>query len=213
MARKHHHGTARMFESDFIEFFSKVHPATPAIVYLPFASFCLYQAIAVYNVGVGTVLWQLLAGYFVWTLCEYWLHRLLFHLPVKGPITERIHFVLHGVHHDYPYDMKRLVMPLAASIMGATVFFGIFWLVFGWAGMWPWMAGFAIGYVVYDSLHWYTHAGKPTSRLFKYLRREHMLHHFKESEANTRYGVSCPYWDFVFGTAGNRTERASRDDA
>lgn len=202
MARKFERGTARMFESDLVEFFSKVHPATPAIIYLPFATFCLYQATAVHGVGGSTVAWQFLAGLLIWTLCEYWLHRAIFHLKVRGPITERIHFVLHGVHHDYPYDSKRLVMPLAASIIGSVVFIAIFWAIFGWAGMWPWISGFAVGYVIYDTMHWYMHAGRPQSRMFKFMRRWHMVHHFKESESNTRFGVSSPLWDYVFGTTG-----------
>jgi len=215
MARNFQRGEARMFKSDFIEFFSKVHPATPAVVYLPFVAFCLYQAIAVVGTPVSTVAWQFVAGYFIWTLTEYWLHRLLFHLPVKGPISRRIYFVLHGVHHEYPWDMKRLVMPLAASLMGAAVFFTLFALIFGVAGAWPWTAGFATGYVIYDTVHWYTHAGKPKSKLFKYLRREHMIHHFKESASSTRFGVSAPYWDYVFGTTGRQadTEDGRQSDA
>src|SRR4030095_13182827 len=34
-------GTTRMFESNVLEFFSRVHPATPAVVYLPLAAYCL----------------------------------------------------------------------------------------------------------------------------------------------------------------------------
>ena len=37
--------TVRMFDSDFMEFFSRVHPATPLILYLPVIGFMLYVAI------------------------------------------------------------------------------------------------------------------------------------------------------------------------
>ena len=42
-------------------------------------------------------------------------------------------------------------------------------------------AGFVLGYVIYDTVHWYTHAGAPTGALLKFLRREHLVHHFSES--------------------------------
>ncbi len=34
--------TVRMFESDFMEFFSRVHPATPLVLYLPVVGYMLY---------------------------------------------------------------------------------------------------------------------------------------------------------------------------
>ena len=33
-----------MFESDFMEFFSHVHPATPLILYMPVVGYMLYVA-------------------------------------------------------------------------------------------------------------------------------------------------------------------------
>ena len=46
--------------------------------------------------------------------------------------------------------------------------------------------------------HWWTHVGKARTRWGKYLRRHHMLHHFKDHDLY--FGVSTPLWDFVFGT-------------
>ena len=37
--------TVRMFESNFMEFFSHVHPATPVILYGPVIAFMLYLAV------------------------------------------------------------------------------------------------------------------------------------------------------------------------
>ena len=36
--------TVRMFESNFMEFFSHVHPATPVILYGPVIAWLLYDA-------------------------------------------------------------------------------------------------------------------------------------------------------------------------
>lgn len=201
MAKSFQRGTARMFKSDFLEFFSKVHPATPAVVYLPVVTFSIYMASQVSGLGALGIVWRVGVGYLMWTLLEYWLHRLVFHLPHEGPITKKIYFYVHGVHHDYPYDHHRLVMPLAVSVGLATLFFGLFSAIWG-VMMWPYFAGLALGYVLYDTIHWYTHAGKPKNRILKALRRKHMIHHFKDDDV--WFGVSCPWWDYVFGTAAKR---------
>lgn len=202
-APKVHEGQARMFRSDFFEFFSHVHPATPAVVYLPLVAYALYQAAAVAVLGPFAIAWRFLVGYLVWTVFEYWLHKLVFHVKVVGPKTQRLYFLIHGVHHDYPWDRTRLVIPLAASVALGV----LFWFVFGFVfdslladSMYPWYAGFVGGYILYDTIHWYVHARNPKTRFGRWLRREHMIHHFRAPES--RFGVSCPWMDHLFGTTG-----------
>lgn len=200
-------GSARMFESDFFEYFSRVHPAVPAGLYLPFVAVCLYVAVAVQHVPVWRVGLEVFLGYTAWTLFEYWLHRLFFHLPVVGPKTARVYFLVHGVHHDYPWDEGRLVIPPGASVFLCVAMFGIFRALFGWEGMFGPLAGFVTGYVAYDTVHWYVHAHAPRNRFFRWLRREHLVHHFKEP--TSRFGVSCPWLDYVFGTRGTHRTGAT----
>lgn len=200
-----------MFESDFFERFSRVHPLVPAALYLPLVGVSIYFAAGVYGVPWGRLGLQLFAGYFLWTLCEYWLHRLVFHLPIIGPKTKRLNFLIHGVHHDYPWDETRLVFPAAASAGLCVVTYAIFRAALGVEGMYGPFAGFVLGYVIYDETHWYVHAKRPTSAFGRWLRREHFLHHFKDS--TTRFGVSCPWLDYVFGTRPRKAERTSRGPA
>ncbi len=56
-----------------------------------------------------------LAGFAIWTFSEYWLHRLVFHWDPDNAIGHRLHFIIHGVHHDHPNDKMRLVMPRARA--------------------------------------------------------------------------------------------------
>jgi dihydroceramide fatty acyl 2-hydroxylase len=197
---KFHKGSARMFRSDFFEWFSHVHPATPAVLFLPLVAFSLYTSLGPRQIPLATTAAWFGAGYLIWTLFEYWFHRLFFHLPVRGPRSERVYFFVHGVHHDWPWDRSRLVMPPSISISLAVIVYFAFRAIWGPAAMWAPFAGFVLGYVLYDSLHWYVHAGKPRGALGKWLRREHLVHHFKAS--GSRFGVSCPWWDHVFATAG-----------
>jgi len=191
-------GSPRMFESALLERFSRAHPALPAIVYGPLVLFSVAKGIA-----QGTPLSLLLVlGYMTWTLFEYWLHRLLFHLPVRGPKTQRAYFLIHGMHHDYPWDETRLVMPLGASLALCVIVFSAFRALLGPGGMWAPFSGFVLGYIIYDTVHWYVHARSPTSGIGGWLRREHFLHHFRSPTA--RFGVSCPWLDYVFATRGPR---------
>jgi dihydroceramide fatty acyl 2-hydroxylase len=189
-----------MFESDLLERFSRAHPLMPAFLYLPVVAASLYGALLFHDVSYGQLALQLLGGYVGWTLFEYWMHRLLFHLPVVGPRTARASFLIHGVHHDYPWDETRLVMPPGASLFLCVVTYLSFRALFVADTHLGLFAGFVLGYVIYDEMHWYMHAHQPTSRFGRWLRREHFLHHFKDS--SSRFGVSCPWLDYVFGTRG-----------
>src|SRR5947207_6577038 len=89
---KFHKGSARMFRSSFFEWFSHVHPATPAVLFLPLVAYALYTALGPkHEPPLGVAAW-FVGGYLIWTLFEYWFHRLFFHLPVRGPRSERVYF-------------------------------------------------------------------------------------------------------------------------
>lgn len=186
-----------MFKSGFLDFFTRVHPVVPALIFVPVivAMEWLgidrgYSALAVIALSVG--------GIAIWTLTEYWLHRLLFHWQPNIRGGERFHFMIHGVHHDHPNDPLRLVMPPGASIPLAIIFFGLFVLVFGTPAAYPLFAGMLIGYLVYDYTHYYVHHYVPKSKLGKKLREQHMRHHFQDHRYG--FGVSTPFWDVVFRT-------------
>jgi sterol desaturase/sphingolipid hydroxylase (fatty acid hydroxylase superfamily) len=146
----------------------------------------------------GQAAWELallnLGGIAIWTLTEYWLHRLVFHWEPDNGFGRRMHFIIHGIHHDHPNDKLRLVMPPAVAIPLAALFFGAFVLIFGT----PLFGGFIAGYLVYDYTHYYVHHFVPRSELGKRLREQHMRHHFQDHRYG--FGVSSPLWDAVFRT-------------
>src|SRR5437879_12899430 len=135
--------SVRMFKSDFVDFFSRVHPATPLVLYLPLSIARPYFALHQAQLSIlSAVLWFGL-GFAIWTLLEYVIHRYAFHYEPKTRIGKQFHFVVHGVHHDYPNDAKRLVMPPAVSIQLAIIFYGLFILLFGTVApaVWPGLLG------------------------------------------------------------------------
>lgn len=190
----------RMFESDFIDFFSRTHWAVVPAVFVPSMVALFWHGVVRIGLGIGISLALFVGGALTWSLTEYWLHRTFFHWVPRGVWGERMHFLVHGVHHKWPKDKYRLVMPPAVSISLFFVFLGAFYAVLGGRLVWPFHAGFVLGYMSYDLTHYYVHHYNPKTRYGLALKKHHMLHHFKNPDS--RYGVSSMVWDYVFGTKG-----------
>jgi dihydroceramide fatty acyl 2-hydroxylase len=197
----------RLFKSDFLEFFTHIHPAVVIIIWLPVVMFFLGWGIWAYvgqpSGGVGYLPLGFLIGLFLWTFAEYTLHRFVFHFRPRTPGQARVIYLFHGIHHHQPRCKTRLVMPPVVSLPLALLFYGIFWLILGvvlaqpqWIA--PTFAGFIAGYLAYDMLHYATHHLPMRRGVFKFLKRYHLQHHYKTPDR--RFGVSSPLWDVLFGT-------------
>ena len=193
----------RMFDSDMLDRLSRVHPAIPPALFVP--AICVLFVLGARELTTFVTLALLLAGWLFWTLTEYWLHRKVFHWDPDHPIGHRLHFVIHGVHHDHPNDALRLVMPPSVSVPLAAAFYGLFVLALGTPSADVFAAGFLTGYLVYDMTHFYVHHGRPKRPVGKLIRELHMRHHFQDDTRG--FGVSAPFWDYVFGTALQRERR------
>lgn len=195
----------RLFKSDFLEFFTHITPTAVLIIWSPVVIFFITRAILNENLFANPVLipTAILLGIVFWSFTEYILHRFLFHFRPKNAAQERIAFLFHGVHHAQPQCKTRLVMPPAVSIPMALIFYFLFWLIFNqWLniGYWadPLFAGFMIGYLAYDLIHYATHHLPLHGKVLKFLKRHHMYHHMRTPDA--RFGVSSAFWDIVFKT-------------
>jgi sterol desaturase/sphingolipid hydroxylase (fatty acid hydroxylase superfamily) len=196
-----------MFENRLLDALSRVHPMVPPVIFLP--AIVATFVVGAGRIGVGHTVLAVLAGYVVWTLTEYWLHRLVFHFEPEKGIGARLHWIIHGVHHDHPNDPMRLVMPPAVSVpLGAAVF-ALLYLIFGQRYAPGLGAGFFVGYLVYDMMHYYLHHFRPHGWLGRTLRERHMRHHFQDDTRG--FGISAPYWDEVFGTS-SRARRVARGE-
>ena len=190
--------TIRMFESNFMEFFSHVHPAIPVILYGPIIALMLYLAFVQKGLSLLTVLGFFVIGVLTWTLLEYVIHRYVFHYKPKTRVGKLLHFIMHGVHHDYPNDATRLVMPPIISVPLAVAFYVVFILTLGRFAPAA-LAGFGFGYVCYDTIHYATHHFAMKRGVWRWLKHYHLRHHYQDDHAG--YGVSSPLWDYVFGTS------------
>jgi sterol desaturase/sphingolipid hydroxylase (fatty acid hydroxylase superfamily) len=190
--------TVRMFENNFLEAFSRVHFSVPIFIYLPVIAYLLYLSIIDYSLNASTIIGLFIAGMAAWSVAEYLLHRFVFHFPAKSDFGKKIHFMFHGVHHDYPSDSKRLVMPPSVSIPLAALFYFIFLFIFGQDLMLPFFAGFILGYLFYDITHYAIHHFNMHNKFWLAIKNHHMLHHYQDEYRG--YGVSTPFWDVIFRT-------------
>lgn len=193
----------RLFDNALLDKLSRVHWSVPLFVYVPLI--VLLGAVSFERIAPATVVVMAALGYLIWTLIEYFGHRYLFHWEFPGAFGRRIHLLIHGVHHDHPNDPLRLVMPILLSGPIMIIAWFVATLLFGVPLRYPGLMGFIIGYLAYDMVHYYTHHATPTTKLGLTLRRLHLMHHFRDHDKG--FGVSAPYWDFVFGTAARKKTR------
>jgi dihydroceramide fatty acyl 2-hydroxylase len=192
-----------MFESRVLDALSRVHPSVPVLIFVP--AIVALAAWSLSNVSVWLTLALAAGGYALWTLFEYWLHRVVFHFEPDHGIGARMHWIIHGVHHEHPNDPLRLVMPPAVSVPLGAIVLGLLLLAFGTSYAPGVGVGFYAGYLAYDMLHYYVHHFAARGRLSRMLRERHMRHHFEDDTKG--FGISAPYWDELFGTSSRARRR------
>ena len=195
----------RMFKSDFVDFFSRTPWWSIPLFWGPIVLGLLAYSMAWMDVPWYLAILQAMLGVVIWTFSEYWLHRTVFHWEPDNAFGRRFHFIIHGCHHTWIDDPYRLVMPPAAGISIAV----LFWLGFdgmaslltpSFAPTWTWalFSGFLAGYINYDLTHYATHHVKLKNKRLIKIRAHHMNHHFNNPDK--KYGFTTFVWDRLFGT-------------
>ncbi|MCM3618588.1 sterol desaturase family protein [Sutcliffiella horikoshii] len=166
--------------------------------------------------SIGMLIWNGLTwgafgiftlGMLVFMFSEYLTHRFVFHLkPPKSPFLLKMLKRLHYDHHTHPNELHLLFLPLWYSLPNLSVLALIFYLI---AGSWWLTLAFAGGLMtmlfLYEWKHYVAHRPiKPRTRFGKWVKKTHILHHFKNE--NFWYGVSTPFVDVLFGTLKNEKD-------
>ncbi len=216
----------RYFKSDFLERFTFFRLSTVWMIWLPiillslFGSFYSAGKISTEAAGghffllvLGVLFWLAL-GVLRWTLMEYFLHRFPFHYDGGSEFWRKISWYIHGIHHKQAMLSTRLVMPppfsLSVGVLVALLDWSLMGLIFklSWAGL-ALYAGTALGYLVYDTLHWSMHFIDTDWPWYRKLRSHHMRHHRFPQK---RFGVSNTLWDHVFRTYPQTQQEESRQE-
>lgn len=193
----HNKGQAQLFRHPQLEKFTKSPPWLIWCMYLPVLfGFPFYHSTLI-QIETSQTFWVFMSGMFFWTLAEYGIHRFAFHYKPTTATGKKISYMFHGNHHHFPRDKERLFMPPVPSIIIASIFFGLFYLLSG-KHAFAFFPGFMLGYLLYGSMHFAIHAYAPPFRWLKPLWRNHHLHHYKDEDKG--FGVSTTLWDRIFGT-------------
>ncbi len=194
----------RLFESDALERLTRTKPATVPLLWVPLSS-ALFAWGASSGLEASEVAWLASAAVLVWTLFEYTLHRVVFHLDRLVPRAARFCFMMHGSHHLDPNDAGRRLTPPVVSLPIFAVVLGIARAALGQDEGLVFAGVFGLSYVAYDMMHYACHAWRLPGRIGAYLKRHHLAHHYVDDHRN--FGVTSPVWDAVFGTLGVRARR------
>lgn len=206
----HNKGQAQIFKNQYLEYLTKTHPLVIWGIYLPVIVLLPYYALTNNIVVSWQVILFFFGGMFFWTFFEYVMHRFIFHWISNSPRTQKITYVMHGNHHEFPRDRQRLFMPAVPSIVMACIIFSLYYLIMD-SFSFVFFPGFLLGYLMYGSMHYAIHTWRPPFKWIKPLWRNHHLHHYK---SHTRgFGVSTHFWDWIFGTNFDRSKENDDTEA
>jgi hypothetical protein len=106
-------GHPRLFDHPRWKLPNTAHPRVVS-VYSLLAVALLWSGVDA-GLSASVVVRRAAAGIAVWTLTEYLMHRYAFHFVPRTRAGVALAYLSHGVHHAYPRDPDRLVMPLIVS--------------------------------------------------------------------------------------------------
>jgi len=188
----------RLFKNPLLELLTHVHPIIPLIMWAPVSLYFFYQAYFFSKNSILVLLPVFSIGLLFWTLTEYVIHRYVFHFESEKPLIKRMIYLFHGIHHDDPDDATRLVMPPVPAILIMSLLIYIFYIFVPKDYFYAFTGSFIVGYLAYDYIHYATHHFPMRSKVGKFIKKYHLLHH--HAKEDSKYGVSNPLWDYVFRT-------------
>ncbi len=148
-----------------------------------------------------SVLLFFVVGIITYMFSEYLTHRFVFHVKApKNALLLKLIKRLHYDHHKKPNDLKLLFLPIWYSLPSLFTLSLIFFVITGsLVATLSFTVGILFMFFVYEWKHYVAHRPfKPKTRFGKWLKKTHVLHHYKNE--NYWYGVSTPFVDVLFGT-------------
>jgi hypothetical protein len=151
------------------------------------------------------LLW-LACGVLLFIPQEYFTHVYVLHAPLPSRLRAYLWmYRLHYGHHDHPRRHDLMYMPLWLTLPMLAANVGLFWLITpDQRAFFAAFGGALVGYIVFEWSHLLCHVPYvPTSRVWKHVRTQHLLHHF----ADEQRGFSVAPWSL-----GMDALMASRND-
>ncbi len=162
-------------------------------VFYPMLLLLLTAAAIHHDTPVSWFIWILLCGTGIalWTLLEYWLHRIAFHRAV--PLRK-----LHDLHHAAPTAKIGTPTWVTASLICGGLLLPL-WREGGFNLASGLTSGLAAGYLWYVTVHHADHHWRPRPGSYLHrAKRRHARHHYADHPCD--FGVTIQLWDRVFHT-------------
>ncbi|WP_370086925.1 sterol desaturase family protein [Ekhidna sp.] len=185
-----------LFRSKILNALTWSHPALIFTMYLLLSAVAVFIYYSEFNARIDLIIIYFLSGLFSWTFAEYLLHRFIYHKIKDASYDTGFHYMFHGIHHAYPNDKSKTVLPPVPSLVIAGFFFCLFYVILGHEAL-IFSPGFVIGYSVYMWIHTMIHRLPVPSR-FNFWWKHHNIHHYQQHDR--AFGVSTPLWDIIFRT-------------
>lgn len=155
----------RMFANPFLEQLS--YCSWYNILFVPYLLMFYYYYTQVqyqwHEVSIPQVITYFLIGIFAFSFTEYVLHRFVFHSEKKlfdNRLLRYVHFITHGIHHMFPFDPFRLVLPPAFTAIILTLgYYTVYQLTYQKDPVLDliFWTGYLTGYIMYDLIHYMIH--------------------------------------------------------
>jgi uncharacterized membrane protein HdeD (DUF308 family) len=178
------------------------HPVLPLAIWGSLAAWLIVSGVQGPGLDVLSLAAHAMAALLGWTLFEYLLHRFVLHPPAPDGRWACFSRAIHGKHHDDPDNLSAtFVLPLGALLILLPLVC-IFWFLMK-PDMLPVFTGFFLaGYLAYEYVHLALHHWRMPTRWARALQRRHLAHH--HGDDRTWFGVTSPFWDWIFRTRGIR---------
>ncbi len=192
----------KVFENKFLEWVTTTNHLVPFFIFIPVVLYFTYETIFFIYKGSLDQPWYIvpliLGAIFLWTFIEYTGHRFVFHSKPKSALGKKMLYVIHGAHHDYPNDPKRLVVPPVVSLLGGVLLYWMSYTMFGRVYASPFFASLVLAYLIYDWFHYVSHHVKVKNKYVRMLIKHHLEHHYKDPDSG--YGFTTKFWDVIMNT-------------
>lgn len=172
-----------------------------AKVWTPFLTLMLVIA-GVSADSVWTPITWYAIGLVYYSFLEYALHRWHLHSGPYDMLVRKLTFDLsrmHIDHHKIPASPKGAVNQQKPAFVVSVISCLIaLVLPIPYAISFAFLAGTATCYVANDLMHFAVHHLPMNGPVLGYWKRHHMLHHYRDEEAN--YATIMPLWDVLLGS-------------
>ena len=191
-----------IFRNKLLESITTTHHIVPFLIFIPVVLYFIYETVVCCLNGQIDNYWFLtfliIGGVLFWTIIEYTGHRYVFHSKPKSDFGKKMLYLIHGAHHDYPNDPKRLVVPPIVSVTGGILLYLLSLNLFGPFYSAPFFAMLVLSYLVYDWFHYASHHMTIKNKYIRMLIKHHLLHHYRDPDNG--FGFTTTLWDRILNS-------------